>query len=38
MFVKPIVKQNPSGYLLVAESKPLPAVAPGSACKAVVIA
>ncbi len=37
MFVKPIEQKNPSGYQLVAESKPLPAVAPRATCKAVVI-
>ena len=38
MFVKPIERKNPSGYQLVAESKPLPVVAPKATCKAVVVA
>lgn len=38
LFVKPIEQKNPSGYQLVGESKPLPAIAPGSTCRAVVIA
>ncbi|WP_082464156.1 major capsid protein [Dethiosulfatarculus sandiegensis] len=38
MFVKPIPITDPSGYKLVGESKPLPAVAPKATCKAIVIA
>jgi len=35
-FVKPVEIDDPSGIRLVAESKPLPAVAPRSVCKAKV--
>lgn len=38
MFIKPIEQKNPSGYQLVAESKPLPVVAPQATCKAIVFA
>ncbi|WP_449246464.1 major capsid protein [Desulfarculus baarsii] len=38
MFVKPVERKNPSGYQLVAESKPLPAVAPKAVARAIVTA
>ncbi|ABB40171.1 hypothetical protein Dde_3377 [Oleidesulfovibrio alaskensis G20] len=38
MFIKPIKRDNPSGILLVGESKPLPAVAPEATVKATVLA
>lgn len=38
MFIKPIKRDNPSGILLVGESKPLPAVAPKATVKAIVLA
>jgi hypothetical protein len=37
MFVKPIKSEDPSGYRLVAESKPLPVVAPQATCKAIAV-
>jgi hypothetical protein len=37
MFVKPVKTEDPSGYRLVAESKPLPVVAPQATCKAIVV-
>lgn len=38
MFIKPIKRDNPSGIILVGESKPLPAVAPKATVKATVLA
>jgi hypothetical protein len=38
MFVKPVKSEDPSGYRLVGESKPLPVVAPQATCKAIVVA
>ncbi|MFA9394794.1 MAG: major capsid protein [Halodesulfovibrio sp.] len=37
MFVKPLKMDNPSKYMLIGESKPLPAVAPKATIKATVL-